>query len=159
MQSQAGNGIRSASGAGEALQTIPRLCLGGLAVSETQGHCLKPETLPLVPGSWAWIQAVAAPLSACSSRHTGTDGKSTELAFIWGMSPPHPRKQGHYRASPCLQGWKQPQLLDTQSGTRRLLGRGQDSRPGDTVLINPPQANAGCGQAPAMNGGLSKRLF
>ena len=138
----------------------PSLVLGGAGslrntgtLPQARDTSLSPRLLGLDPSSCSPTQ--------CLQQQTHWDRwkKALNRHLFGGMSPPHLRKEGHYRASPCLQGWKQPQLLDTQSGTRRLLGRGRDSRPGDTVLINPPQANAGCGQAPAMNGGLSQRLF
>lgn len=134
----------------------PLLALRGLAVSETQGHCLKPRTLPLAPGSW--LQAATAPLSAGSSRRSRADGTSTAV----GTNPTHLGKQGTF------QGFSLPAGLEATTAAghaaRDTLGLGEGTQSSSThrsgakhrkALLNLSYRERGVGKP---RGQISQRL-
>lgn len=107
-------------------QLLERLLKQSLACTQGSGSLRNAGTLPQAPDTslGSWLQAATAPLSAGSSRRSRADGTSTEPALLWARTPHTSVSRGRSKASPCLQGWKQPQQLDTQPGTHWVLGRG-----------------------------------
>lgn len=97
MQSQAGSAIRS-HGLLESPSSNPCLCSGGTGSLRGTGALPGARDVSLSP--WACVQAAAA----------RTEGRDTETAFIYRVSPKVPQ-EGNYSISPCLEVWKQPRLL------------------------------------------------